>query len=59
MIPAGEQFGEGRLFTEMHAASAEALNGAVLKVLRKVEGWAGENGPQDDISLLAFEIDRS
>jgi phosphoserine phosphatase RsbU/P len=59
MNPAGEQFGKGRLFTELHAASADALSGAVRKVLRGVESWAGEKGPQDDISLVAFEIDRS
>jgi sigma-B regulation protein RsbU (phosphoserine phosphatase) len=59
MNPAGEQFGKGRLFTELHAASADALSGAVRKVLRRVESWAGEQGPQDDISLVAFEIDRS
>jgi len=59
MDPAGEQFGKGRLFTELHAASADALSGAVRKVLRGVESWAGEKGPQDDISLVAFEIDRS
>ncbi len=59
MNPAGEQFGKGRLITELHAASADALSGAVRKVLQKVESWAGEKGPQDDISLVAFEIDRS
>jgi sigma-B regulation protein RsbU (phosphoserine phosphatase) len=59
MDPAGEQFGKGRLFTELHAASADALSGAVRKVLRRVESWAAEQGPQDDISLVAFEIDRS
>jgi hypothetical protein len=31
----------------------------VRKVLGKVENWAGEGGPQDDISLVAFEIGRS
>src|SRR5215471_6661653 len=59
MNPAGEQFGKGRLFSELHAVSADALSGAVRKVLRGVENWAGEKGPQDDISLVAFEIDRS
>jgi sigma-B regulation protein RsbU (phosphoserine phosphatase) len=59
MNPAGEQLGKGRLFTELHAASADALSEAVRKVLQRVESWAGEKGPQDDISLVAFEIDRS
>ena len=59
MNPAGEQFGMGRLLAELHAASADALSDAVRRVLRKVENWAGERGPQDDISLVAFEIGRS
>jgi sigma-B regulation protein RsbU (phosphoserine phosphatase) len=59
MNPAGEQFGKERLFAELHGASADALSGAVRKVLGAVESWAGEKGPQDDISLVAFEIDRS
>jgi serine phosphatase RsbU (regulator of sigma subunit) len=59
MNPVGEQFGKGRPFTELHASSADAPSGAVRKVLRRVESWPGEKGPQDDISLVAFEIDRS
>jgi len=41
------------------ACSSESLSDAVRRVLRAVETWAGESGPQDDISLVAFEIDRS
>ena len=59
MNPAGEQFGKGRLLAELHAASGDALSDAVGRVLRKVENWAGGRGPQDDISLVAFEIGRS
>ena len=59
MNPAGEQFGKVRLVTELHAASEDALSEAVRKVLGAVESWSGEKGPQDDISLVAFEIDRS
>ena len=59
MNPAGEQFGKGRLLAELHGASGDALSDAVRRVLRKVENWAGERGPQDDISLVAFEIGHS
>jgi sigma-B regulation protein RsbU (phosphoserine phosphatase) len=59
MNAAGEQFGKGRLVTELHAASGDTLSDAVRKVLQTVENWAGETGPQDDISLVAFEIGRS
>jgi sigma-B regulation protein RsbU (phosphoserine phosphatase) len=59
MNPAGEQFGTERLLAEFQACSSEALSDAVRRVLRAVETWAGESGPQDDISLVAFEVDRS
>jgi PAS domain S-box-containing protein len=59
MNPTGEQFGTGRLLEEFQACSSESLSDAVGRVLRAVETWAGESGPQDDISLVAFEIDRS
>ena len=59
MNPAGEQFGTERLLRAFQACSSEALSDAVGRVLRAIETWAGESGPQDDISLVAFEIDRS
>jgi sigma-B regulation protein RsbU (phosphoserine phosphatase) len=59
MNPTGEQFGTERLLAEFHACSSEALSDAVRRVLRAIETWAGERGPQDDISLVAFEVDRS
>jgi len=58
MTPAGERFGTGRLLGEFQARSSEALSDAVRRVLRAIETWAGESGPQDDVSLVAFEIDR-
>jgi PAS domain S-box-containing protein len=59
MNPAGQQFGLGRLVAELRAASAGALSDGLRTVLRAVENWAGETGPQDDISLIAMEIGRS
>jgi phosphoserine phosphatase RsbU/P len=59
MNPEGEQFGNARLIAELQGASADALNDGVRRVLRNVENWVGEQGPHDDISLVAFEIGRS
>ena len=59
MDPTGEQLGTERLLSELRACSSEALSDAVRRVLRAVETWAGEGGPQDDVSLVAFEIERS
>jgi len=47
------------VLAEFQACSSDALSDAVRRVLRVVEIWAGESGPQDDISLVAFEIERS
>jgi sigma-B regulation protein RsbU (phosphoserine phosphatase) len=59
MNTAGEQWGKGRLLAAIVAAQSEALNDTLLRVVRDVETWTGDRGPQDDISLVAFEIDRS
>src|SRR5262249_41107673 len=59
MNPTGEQFTVERLLAEFQASSSEALADAVRRVLRTVETWVGPRGPQDDISLVAFEVDRS
>jgi sigma-B regulation protein RsbU (phosphoserine phosphatase) len=59
MSPAGEQFGMERLLSVLRAVPSEALTDAVRRVLREVESWTGDGGPQDDISLVAFEIGRS
>ena len=59
MDPAGKQLGIEELHSELCACLPEALSDAVRRVLRAVESWAGEGGPQDDISLVAFEIERS
>ena len=34
------------------------LEGAGLTVLGEVEGWAGSGGPQDDMSVVALEVER-
>ena len=59
MNPAGEQFGKERLLASLQPNDSEVLSDAMRRVLRDVETWTGEPGPQDDISLVAFEIGRS
>ena len=55
----GEQLGTERPFSELRACSSEALSHAVRRVLRAVEAWVGQGVPQDDVSLVAFQIDRT
>jgi sigma-B regulation protein RsbU (phosphoserine phosphatase) len=59
MNAAGEQWGKGRFLAALRAVDSEAVGDTVRRVLREVETWAGDRGPQDDISLVAFEIGRS
>jgi phosphoserine phosphatase RsbU/P len=56
MNPAGDQFGKERFLDALGAVGSQSLNDTVQRVLRDVETWTGDRGPQDDISLLAFEI---
>jgi sigma-B regulation protein RsbU (phosphoserine phosphatase) len=59
MNAAGEQWGKGRLLTALQAVDSDSLTDTVRRVLREVETWTGDRGPQDDISLIALEIGRS
>jgi phosphoserine phosphatase RsbU/P len=58
MNPAGEQFGKDRFLSALQAFGSRRLNDTMQRVLRDVETWTGDRGPQDDISLVAFEIGR-
>lgn len=59
MNAAGEQFGKGRMLTALQAVGSDSLTDTVRRVLREVETWTGDRGPQDDISLIALEMGRS
>jgi sigma-B regulation protein RsbU (phosphoserine phosphatase) len=52
----GDQFGQARLERELRTASTVPVGDGVERLLRVVENWAGPNGPQDDISLIALGI---
>jgi serine phosphatase RsbU (regulator of sigma subunit) len=56
MNPAGEQFGKPQLFEAIEDSRREALTDSVRQVVRGVELWTGDQGPQDDISLVVFDI---
>jgi len=58
MNSAGEQFGKDRFLSVVQDGASQSLNDSVQKALREVETWTGDCGPQDDISLVAFEIGR-
>jgi PAS domain S-box-containing protein len=59
MNPMGEQFGMRRFLNAIQSVYSEPLNDTVGRALRDVETRAGDPGPQDDISVVAFEIGRS
>ena len=59
MAPDGEAFGEDRLTAAFRAASRVPLADAVRGVLGGVEGWVGPGGPQDDVSVVAVEVQRA
>jgi sigma-B regulation protein RsbU (phosphoserine phosphatase) len=58
MDSAGEQFGKDRFLKAVQDSASQSLNDSVQRVLREAEAWTGDSGPQDDISLVAFEIGR-
>ncbi len=53
----GEAFGPSRLTAAFRAASHVPLADAVQGVLGEVESWAGSGGPQDDVSIVALEVE--
>jgi sigma-B regulation protein RsbU (phosphoserine phosphatase) len=56
MNPAGEQFGKPQLFAAIEDSGQEALTESIRRVVRGVELWTSDPGPQDDISLVVFDI---
>ena len=56
MAPDGEQFGSRRLVEAIQASAKESLETSVVALRAKIESWCGENGPGDDLSILALEI---
>jgi serine phosphatase RsbU (regulator of sigma subunit) len=60
--PANELYGGGRLMHLMetsHALNADRFADAVLGEIATWRGQSGEQGQQDDITLLVFDFDRS
>lgn len=54
--PNREMFGEQRLLDALQAMNSVALDPGTERLLARIEDWAGAEGPQDDISLVAFEV---
>jgi sigma-B regulation protein RsbU (phosphoserine phosphatase) len=53
----GVQFGNDRFEAELRLANSIPIDDAVERLLQVVKDWAGPNGPQDDISIIAIGID--
>ena len=51
-----EQFGEQRLMRTLARSSSQDLAGRLAAVVQEVEVWCSTEGPDDDVSILAFEI---
>lgn len=52
----GSAFGEKQLLEEVNNNRATDLDTSVTKLLNRVVNWTGLRSPQDDLSILAFEI---
>ena len=52
-----EQFGLDRITEVLTACRTESLDASLETLLGEVGAWCGDRGPDDDISLLAFELD--
>jgi serine phosphatase RsbU (regulator of sigma subunit) len=52
-----EQYGDQRLMNALAAGRARSLEACLSAVVEDVLRWCGAGGPQDDVSLLAIELD--
>lgn len=56
MDEGGHQFGSKRLDEALQAAARMPLHDRVGYLMTRIAQWTGEHGPQDDISIVAFEV---
>ncbi|WP_029896043.1 SpoIIE family protein phosphatase [Desulfohalovibrio reitneri] len=55
----GEQYGEGRMFTDALRTADRPISEAMNAMLRDVLAFGGDTPPQDDIALLGFDYTES
>ena len=55
--PDDEEYGEQRITDTLQAALDIGLDDSITLLLEKVWDWGGGTGPDDDVSILAIEID--
>ena len=55
--PDGEEFGEERISSTLQGCFDMDLDASVTRLLDDVWDWMGGTGPDDDVSVLAIEID--
>jgi sigma-B regulation protein RsbU (phosphoserine phosphatase) len=53
---AGDEFGVGRLQECVSRHREQSLETSLDELLAEVVAWCGDEGPADDVSLLAFEL---
>ena len=51
-----EQFGEQRLMRTLSGGSSEDLDDLLAALMQEVEEWCGTEGSDDDVSVLALEV---
>ncbi len=51
-----QEFGSARLITALDQSRAMPIQESLSSLLRRVEEWCGAARPEDDISILGFEI---
>jgi len=56
-VPAGEEYGEERVSSTLQGCFDMDLDASITRLLDDVRDWMGGTGPDDDVSVLAIEID--
>ena len=50
------QFGEQRIMRTLAGGSSRDLDDCLAALVQEVEEWSGTEGPHDDVSVLALEV---
>jgi serine phosphatase RsbU (regulator of sigma subunit) len=52
----GGYFGQERLTNNLRATRRVPLEDSINSLITRVTKWCGDSSPQDDITIVAFEI---
>ena len=53
------EFGDQRMIDVISAAKSDPLDEGVTSLLESVQQWCVKNGPKDDVSILAVQMEPS